>query len=503
MTFGKGDRIGPYTVTFPHGQGRRAETYRVKDAAGRTLFLKLIDCSRLSPWQVGDDGEITEIAVTRQCDHRNLCRYVDSGRVVVGGGARAYVVTGYVSGETLARRVARDGGLGVYEAKQAARHVLSALQHLHTLSRPVVHCGGTMDNVMLDLVGGWDDLRLTGLGGARYLDQAPAKPDLGAVNAFCLAPECFAGVWTVQSDIYAAGALLYQLIYEHLPWFVDVSRIDARERVDAILAERDKELDLPEIGKFELDDQLVACIAKALSCDAGERFQSAGAFIDALDGKVKVERQSTRRRVLSDAPSGKGGRPRPGKRSGPGFAAVAGMDELKSRLREEVIEPLRNPEEYRRYGVTIPNGMLLYGPPGCGKTFFAKHFAEEVGFNFVCVTPAALKSRYVNATQENIAAMFKQAEEQAPTIIFIDEINELVPDRRGDVHEMSRSAVNEMLAQMDRTGERGIFVIGATNYPEAIDPAMLRAGRLEKKYYVAARHALAGGPPPETEIRIS
>ena len=114
MTFGKGDRIGPYTVTFPHGQGRRAETYRVKDAAGRTLFLKLIDCSRLSPWQVGDDGEITEIAVTRQCDHRNLCRYVDSGRVVVGGGARAYVVTGYVSGETLARRVARDGGLGVY-----------------------------------------------------------------------------------------------------------------------------------------------------------------------------------------------------------------------------------------------------------------------------------------------------------------------------------------------------------------------------------------------------
>lgn len=503
MTFGKGGKIGPYAVTFPHGQGRRAETYRVKDAAGKTRFLKLIDCGRLSPWQVGDDGGITEIAVTRQCHHRNLCRYVDSGRVVVGGGQRAYVVTEYVSGETLARHVAREGGLGVYEVKQVARHVLSALQHLHTLPRPVVHCGVTMDNVMLDLVGGWEDLRLTGLGSVRYLDQAPAKPDLGVANAFCLAPECFAGVWTVQSDFYAVGALLYQLVYGKLPWFVDVSRIDARERVEAILAERDKELELPEIDRFELDDQLVACIAKALSCDVEGRFQSAGAFIDALDGKVKVARQSTRRKVLSDAPSGKGGRPRPGKRSGPGFAAVAGMDELKSRLREEVIEPLRNPEEYRRYGVTIPNGMLLYGPPGCGKTFFAKHFAEEVGFNFVCVTPAALKSRYVNATQENIAAMFKQAEEQAPTIIFIDEINELVPDRRGDVHEMSRSAVNEMLAQMDRTGERGIFVIGATNYPEAIDPAMLRAGRLEKKYYVAARHALAGGPPPETEIRIS
>lgn len=76
--------------------------------------------------------------------------------------------------------------------------------------------------------------------------------------------------------------------------------------------------------------------------------------------------------------------------------------------------------------------------------------------------------------------MFKEAEENAPTIIFIDEINELVPNREGNVHEMSKSAVNEMLAQMDRTGEKGIFIIGATNYPHMIDPAILRAGRLDK-----------------------
>lgn len=156
----------------------------------------------------------------------------------------------------------------------------------------------------------------------------------------------------------------------------------------------------------------------------------------------------------------------------------------------EVIEPLHNPEEYRRYGITIPNGMLLYGPPGCGKTFFAKHFAEEVGFNFMCITPATLKSRYVNATQENIAKMFEEAEENAPTVIFIDEMNELVPNRdSGDIHEMSRSAVNEMLAQMDRTGEKGVFIIGATNYPNMIDPAILRAGRLDKKYYIGVPDA--------------
>lgn len=152
---------------------------------------------------------------------------------------------------------------------------------------------------------------------------------------------------------------------------------------------------------------------------------------------------------------------------------------------------MHHPEEYQRYGITIPNGMLLYGPPGCGKTFFAKHFAEEVGFNFMFITPATLKSRYVNASQENIAKMFKEAEENAPTIIFIDEINELVPNREGNVHEMSKSAVNEMLAQMDRTGEKGIFIIGATNYPHMIDPAILRAGRLDKKYYVGVPDEVA------------
>jgi len=107
-------------------------------------------------------------------------------------------------------------------------------------------------------------------------------------------------------------------------------------------------------------------------------------------------------------------------------------------------------------------------------------------------TGAGLKSRYVNATQENIAKMFEDAEKNAPTIIFIDEINELLPNRDSDSHEMAKSAVNEMLAQMDRTGEKGIFIIGATNYPDMIDPAMLRAGRLEKKFYL---------PPPDIELR--
>ena len=485
MHFKKNDKIGTYTVAFPHKQGAYAETYRVKDKSGKTRFLKLINNSKLNRNQIDDNGRVIEVEIAKQLHHHNLCQFVDSGNMMMNGSQYAWFVTEFVSGETLSQRIIRDDEISVYEIKTIAKAVLSALSFLHSQPIPVIHNEVTIQNVFLNLVGELQDLKLIDFGYARFLNQSPAKPNLDELNPFYLAPERFSGVCSVQTDLYSVGAMMYHLLYGELPWFLDVSRKHGQDVIDSILAERDKELELTKEDKYELDDQLLNVIAKALSYDAEDRFQSADEFVKAIDGEVKLERQSTKRKILSQLQPNNMPTPVTIKKEGEGFAAVAGMEELKQQMREEVIEPLHNPEEYHRYGVTIPNGMLLYGPPGCGKTFFAKHFAEEVGFNFMCITPATLKSRYVNATQENIAKMFKEAVENAPTVIFIDEMNELVPNRDdGKVHEMSRSAVNEMLAQMDRTGEKGVFIIGATNYPNMIDPAILRAGRLDKKYYV-------------------
>ena len=485
MHFKKNDKIDSYTVAFPHKQGSYAETYRVKDKSGKTRFLKLINYSKLNRNQIDDNGRVLEVEIAKQLHHHNLCQYVDSGNMMMNGSQYAWFVTEFVSGETLSQRIIRDDEISVYEIKTIAKAVLSALSFLHSQPIPVIHNEVTIQNVFLNLVGELQDLKLIDFGYARFLNQSPAKPNLDELNPFYLAPERFSGVCSVQTDLYSVGAMMYHLLYGELPWFLDVSRKHGQDVIDSILAERDKELELTKEDKYELDDQLLNVIAKALSYDAEDRFQSADEFVKAIDGEVKLERQSTKRKILSQLQPNNMPTPVTIKKEGEGFAAVAGMEELKQQMREEVIEPLHNPEEYHRYGVTIPNGMLLYGPPGCGKTFFAKHFAEEVGFNFMCITPATLKSRYVNATQENIAKMFKEAVENAPTVIFIDEMNELVPNRDdGKVHEMSRSAVNEMLAQMDRTGEKGVFIIGATNYPNMIDPAILRAGRLDKKYYV-------------------
>lgn len=495
MHFKKNDKIGTYTVAFPHKQGAYAETYRVKDTSGKTRFLKLINYSKLNRNQIDDNGRVIEVEIAKQLHHHNLCQYVDSDNMMMNGSQYAWFVTEFVSGETLSQRIIRDDEISVYEIKTIAKAVLSALSFLHSQPIPVIHNEVTIQNVFLNLVGELQDLKLIDFGYARFLNQSPVKPNLDELNPFYLAPERFSGVCSVQTDLYSVGAMMYHLLYGELPWFLDVSSKRGQDVIDSILAERDKELTLTKEDKYELDDQLLNVIAKSLSYDSEDRFQSADEFIKAIDGEVKIERQSTKRKILSQQQSDNTPASYAIKKKGEGFAAVAGMEELKQQMREEVIEPLHNPEEYHRYGVTIPNGMLLYGPPGCGKTFFAKHFAEEVGFNFMCITPATLKSRYVNATQENIAKMFKEAEENAPTVIFIDEMNELVPNRDdGNVHEMSRGAVNEMLAQMDRTGEKGIFIIGATNYPNMIDPAILRAGRLDKKYYIGV---------PDIEARIA
>lgn len=495
MHFKKNDKIGTYTVAFPHKQGAYAETYRVKDTSGKTRFLKLINYSKLNRNQIDDNGRVIEVEIAKQLHHHNLCQYVDSDNMMMNGSQYAWFVTEFVSGETLSQRIIRDDEISVYEIKTIAKAVLSALSFLHSQPIPVIHNEVTIQNVFLNLVGELQDLKLIDFGYARFLNQSPVKPNLDELNPFYLAPERFSGVCSVQTDLYSVGAMMYHLLYGELPWFLDVSSKRGQDVIDSILAERDKELTFTKEDKYELDDQLLNVIAKSLSYDSEDRFQSADEFIKAIDGEVKIERQSTKRKILSQQQSDNTPASYAIKKKGEGFAAVAGMEELKQQMREEVIEPLHNPEEYHRYGVTIPNGMLLYGPPGCGKTFFAKHFAEEVGFNFMCITPATLKSRYVNATQENIAKMFKEAEENAPTVIFIDEMNELVPNRDdGNVHEMSRSAVNEMLAQMDRTGEKGIFIIGATNYPNMIDPAILRAGRLDKKYYIGV---------PDIEARMA
>lgn len=177
-----------------------------------------------------------------------------------------------------------------------------------------------------------------------------------------------------------------------------------------------------------------------------------------------------------------------------GFDCVAGMKPLKSLLINEVIEPLLNPDKYKKFKLGIPNGILLFGPPGCGKTFIVKKLAEELGYNFVEMNPSSVATPYVHGAVGNIGKVFEMAKLQAPSIIFIDEIEGLVPKREelGSHADVKKEEINEFLLQLNNAGANKILVVGATNRPHMIDTAILRAGRMDKRIYIG---------PPDLEAR--
>ncbi|QQS31513.1 MAG: AAA family ATPase [Sphingobacteriales bacterium] len=475
-------------------QGSNAEAYRVRGNDGKLYFLKLFNYAKLHRSAFDDDNNLLEIEFLKKIKHDNIVAYKDDGELIYENKKFGYLVLNFIAGETLSERISREPFSIYYDVKQIINEVLGGLHYLHHLPEPVIHNEITPQNIMLDLSGDIPKAKIIDFGYARSFHQSTKTYNKEGLNLNYVASECFNNAYSPQSDIYSVGAVMYHLLFGLPPWFKEVSKFqsDRAKAEEIVLQERNKPLSFPKVSSafVEYDKTVNLILKKALSRDLEDRFQNAGEFMRALNGEIEVEDIDKVRKVIAGGSQEK--KIQSKKAKGKGFDAIAGMKELKEQLQSDIIDALNNPEEYAKYGITIPNGMLLYGPPGCGKTFFAKHFAEEVGFNFMLATPSTLKSRYVNATQENIAKMFEDAEKNAPTIIFIDEINELLPKRDSIVHEMAISAVNEMLAQMDRTGEKGIFVIGATNYPDMIDPAMLRAGRLEKKFYI---------PPPDFEAR--
>lgn len=468
-------------------KGSNAETYRVKGTDGKLYFLKLFNYSKLHRSAFDSDNNLLEIELLKKAKHENIVSYKDSGEVIYENKKFGYLVLDFIAGETLSEKISREMFNNYYDIQSIISDILKGLNYLHSLPEPIIHNEITPQNIMLDLSSDVPKAKIIDFGFARSFHQSTKAFNKVGLNLNYVASECFNGLYSPQSDIFSVGAVMFQLLFGLPPWFKEVSKFqsDRTNAEEIVLQERNKPLSFPKVSDdfVGYDETVNLILKKALSQDTENRFQNANEFNQALNGETEVEDIDKIQKVKSDEKPEKTFRQAQGKK-GKGFDAIAGMKELKAQLQLDVIDALHNPEEYAKYGVTIPNGMLLYGPPRCGKTFFAKALAEEVGINYMFFTSSGLKSRYVNATQENIAKMFEEAEKNAPTIIFIDEINELLPNRDSDAHEMAKSAVNEMLAQMDRTGEKGIFIIGATNYPNMIDPAMLGAGRLEKKFYI-------------------
>jgi transitional endoplasmic reticulum ATPase len=172
------------------------------------------------------------------------------------------------------------------------------------------------------------------------------------------------------------------------------------------------------------------------------------------------------------------------------YEEIGGLKSEIRRLREIAEIPLRHPEVFQRLGIEPPSGILLYGPPGCGKTLLAKALASEVEANFLVVNGPEIMNKYYGETEGRLREIFKEGKENAPSIIFIDEIDAIAPKREEVFGDVEKRVVAQLLALMDGLSERGdVIVIGATNRPDSIDPALRRPGRFDREIEISVPNA--------------
>ena len=492
-----GQCVAKYTVQSLIKAGTYCETYKVSDENGQDFFLKLY-IEKLTPKKLFSEGLVCEIKFCKNISHKNMVQMLDSGMLSLEAGECQWMVTNYFNGELLSEKIYREGKIKLNEALTIFSGIVEALKYLQ--KNRLMHNDITPRNIMVtsgqDLVPELIDMGHLSrrVGGNPNFDTADLNP------LYC-ARHTFLGIYSEETDIFSAIAVLYAMLFGHAPWHVDFTEGMTRaEKVAAVKQARKSPLDL---GGVELPENIRYLLERGLSQDSNQGFDDLEQVVGVLEGKTSAgdapdkKEKSTRNTVSDKEASSQESVPSSDvtikKGGGNGFKDIAGMHELKEMLRKKVIFVLQNKELAEKYRLTTPNGMLLYGPPGCGKTFFAEKFAEETGCNFMLIKASDLASVYIHGSQEKIAELFKKAEANAPVVLCFDEFDALVPTRSSGSESQHRDGeVNEFLSQLNNCSKRGIFVIATTNRPDKIDVAVLRTGRIDKHVFV---------PLPDFEAR--
>ena len=461
------------------GMNDYCECYRVIDREQQVYFLKFISTTQALKIDMASLAKSLDQANQWKSDHlmHNSTLYeCESSH------PGFYFLVDFVSGESLRELLFRESTLSLHQASQFALDLVQCLVQLKQSSGAVASMTVSPDNVFIH----YDDLLLRAYWQPVLVSQHLVSSGLQHPNPINLAYGDFNQQATEPSAIYSITTLLYRCLNGHFPYnyhidWQDSSLSDIKAHIALIRQSQPPRLSSKQATRMspklqELFDRVFShAITQANHLQQQLVHIQNNLFDFSLNQADKTFElpQATAEREKSDT------------KAVSGFSAVAGLKDLKRLLQKDIIAPLKEKELYHSYGISPLNGMLLYWPPGCGKTFLAQKLAEELAYFYLEIKPSDIASTYVHGTQEKIGRLFRRAKANAPSLIFIDEVDAILPDRETHADNNHYAAeVNEFLAQMTNCSEQGIFIIAATNRPEMIDRAILRTGRLDKLIYM-------------------
>ncbi len=501
-TFKKGEKIGKYVINSFIKKGAVAESYTVLGPDDMMYFMKVYDFGSIPHEQLFEGKEVYEIHLCKELntgENQNVVRYVDNGEVKKGKTVYHYLVTEFYRGVTLYDAVRKEGRFDLEDAVQITLCVLTGLSYIH--SRALIHNDIRPSNIMLqELDDGMLMPTIIDLGHISYMVKGrPTFVDEDLMPYF-RAPETFRSVYTVKSDIFSTGALLYFLLFGKSPWEdMDLRTFDGDKQkiADAVKKARKQDLIL-ETDEVKLPDYMKAILLKALAKKPGNRFGSAAEFAQDMLEKVMPELSIMMEDEEAKPQAEQQGQECEGpaitfkKGSGSGFDNVTGRDELKEQLRKEVLFALHNPEKAAQYRLPAINGVLLYGPPGCGKSLVLKSFAEELGFNYTIIHGPEMGHIYQKGVLDNLQRLFDAAEIKAPFVICIDELEFVAPNPNAEGEENVTPQISALYGMMNECSKKDILVVATTNRPDLIDQSIMRVGCFDRVFFV---------PQPDFEAR--
>ena len=497
-TFIKGEKIGKFVVNSFIKKGAVAESYTVYGTDDMMYFLKIYDLALIPKSQLLEGKEVYEIVLCQEIDNDNIIHFVDKGEVKKGAKTFRYLVTKYYRGDLLVDSIKSDGVFGPEDAAQITLCVLNGLAYMH--ANALLHNDVRPSNIMLqELEDGMLLPTIIDLGHISYMVMGRPTFSVEDLTPFFRAPETFKGIYTPKTDIFSTGALLYFMLFGKAPWETDLEDCKGDKNLikEAVKEAREQELIL-ETEEVKLPDYMKVILQKALSKKASGRFESVVDFAKALADQVMPELAKEMEQSASEAaPAQEQMQQVPQveitfkKGSGNGFENVTGRNELKEQLRKEVLFALQNPEKAQQYKLPAINGILLYGPPGCGKSLVLESFAEELGFNYSIIKASDFGNIYQPGVLENLQRLFDAAEIKAPFLICVDEIEFLVPGR-GEEEVGITPQVAAFFALMNECSKKGVLIAATSNRPDLVEPSIMRVGCIDRVFFV---------PQPDFEAR--